>query len=156
MKSINFEKKDIFLLYHMLDTFPSSPDVVRLKNKFKNAEKQIKPSSAKAKGRELQYLVCKKIADKFGVEYNQLDDNCLIHSREMGQHGTDIILRGKVKELLPIDIECKNQENLSLIQWIEQAKNNSISGNWAVVVKNKKLKNPIVCLDFDIFLNFIL
>ncbi|WP_407453954.1 hypothetical protein [Methanobrevibacter sp.] len=156
MKEIKFDKKEIDLLIYILENYPTNNDIIKLRKKLKNASRQIKPSSAKAKGRNLQYLVCQKIAEKMGVEYNQSDDNCPIHSREMGQHGTDIILRGKIKELLPLDIECKNQETMSLMQWIEQAKNNSSTGNWSVVVKNKKLNNPIICLDFDTFLNFIL
>jgi hypothetical protein len=155
MKEIKFDKKELDLVIWILKNYPTTDeDVIKIIKKLKNANRQIKPSSAKAKGRNLQYLICQKIAEKFNIEYNQSDDNCLIHSREMGQHGTDIILRGEVYNKFPFDIECKNQENISLIDWIKQSKNNQKENRcWAVIIKNKKLSNPIICLDFDDFLN---
>ena len=68
----------------------------RLIKKLKNAQKTIKVSSRKGKGRGLQYWVCERIAGMFGINFVQSDDTCLVHSREMGQHGTDIVLRGEM------------------------------------------------------------
>lgn len=42
----------------------------------------------------------------------------------MGQHGVDIILRGKVARKFPFDIECKSCESLSIPEWIRQTKQN--------------------------------
>jgi hypothetical protein len=109
--------------------------------------------SAKAKGRRFQYFLCEKIAELFNTTFSQSDDNCPIHSREMGQHGTDIILRGELAKLFPYDIECKNCETISLTSWIEQAKANCKKGNnWLLAIKNKKLKKPVVVMDLEAFL----
>lgn len=120
-------------------------------------KKRIKVSSAKAKGRNLQKWVCEKLANMIGIVYDQSDDQCEIHSREMGQRGVDIVLRGKAKELLPLAIECKNTEKLSLNEVIRQAKENEgMYDAWMVVHKNKTLENPIVIIDWDFFEHLLL
>lgn len=114
-------------------------------------EKGIKISSRKAKGRNLQKWTCQKIADIFKIKYNQQDDQCLIHSREMGQSGIDIILRGDVYKKLPFDIECKAVEKFNLYQAIEQAKSNTESNRYWLVVHKKNYSNPIVIMDWEAF-----
>lgn len=141
LNEIPVNKKESYLIRGML-------------SKLKNSKKPpIKVSSRKAKGRDFQYWVCNKIASVFGIEFNQKDDNCLIHSREMGQSGLDIVLRGDIKKNFPFSIECKNQENLSIKDWIRQAKNNEQANtSWMLIFKNKEFKEPIVCLEFETFL----
>lgn len=111
----------------------------------------IKISSGKAKGRQLQQWVCQKIADLFKIKYNQQDDNCLVHSREGGQPGTDIILRGNLYKNLPFDIECKRTEKLKLYQSIEQAKKNTKPERWWMLVHKKNRTDPIVIISWDAF-----
>lgn len=125
----------------------------RLIKKFQRAEKKIKVSSAKGKGRSLQYWVCEKIAGMFGIKFAQSDDTCLIHSREMGQHGTDIVLRGDLRNKFPFDIECKAQENLSIPEWVRQARENTKDGrNWLVVFKKQTIGGePLVLMDWSCF-----
>lgn len=157
MKAINFEKEQIELLEELVASATVSEKIKKsILTKLKNAKKTpIKVSSRKAKGRELQYWVCRKIANIFHIEFNQQDDECLIHSREMGQHNVDIVLRGYVKKQFPFSIECKNQETISIKDWIKQAKTNEQENNyWMLIFKNKEIKNPVVCLDFETFLKF--
>ena len=126
----------------------------RLIKKFERAEKTIKVSSRKGKGRGLQYWVCERIAKMFGIEFVQSDDNCSIHSREMGQHGTDIVLRGEVYKKFPFDIECKSCESLSIPDWIRQAKENNKKEdrNWLVVFKKHTLgSEPFVIMGWECF-----
>ena len=114
MKAINFEKEQIELLEELVASATASEKIKKsILTKLKNAKKPpIKVSSRKAKGRELQYWVCRKIADIFHTEFNQQDDECLIHSREMGQHNVDIVLRGYVKKQFPFSIEYHAQRRL--------------------------------------------
>ena len=128
----------------------------RLIKKFENAEKKIKVSSAKGKGRGLQYWVCDRIAEMFGIEFVQSDDDCLIQSRPMGQHSVDIILRGELKKKFPFSIECKSQEKLALPEWIRQARENVLPNTyWMLIFKKHTLgSKPIVCMDFETFLEF--
>lgn len=125
----------------------------RLIKKFERAEKKIKTSSAKGKGRNLQYWVCKRIAAMFNIEFDQSDDSCLIHSREMGQHGTDIVLRGTVRKKFPFDIECKCCETLSIADWVRQARTNKKENReWLVVFKKQTIgSEPLVLMDWDAF-----
>lgn len=126
----------------------------RLIKKFERAEKTIKVSSRKGKGRGLQYWVCERIAKMFGIEFVQSDDNCLVHSREMGQHGTDIIVRGEIYNKFPFDIECKSCESLSIPDWIRQAKENNKKENrdWLVVFKKHTLgSEPFVIMGWECF-----
>lgn len=128
-------------------------NIQKLIKKIIRSETPIKVSSRKGKGRNLQYFVCKRIADLFGVEFNQNDDDCLVHSREMGQHGTDVVTRGEVKKLFPFSVECKSCESLQIPQWIEQAKANvEENKSWLLIVKKKSIsQRPIVIMEWDSF-----
>ena len=125
----------------------------RLIKKFENAEKTIKVSSRKGKGRGLQYWVCERIAAMFGIKFEQSDDTCLIHSREMGQRGTDIVLRGEIYKNFPFDIECKACESLSIPEWVRQARaNKKENRNWLVIFKKHTIGHePLVLMEWECF-----
>jgi hypothetical protein len=139
-----------FVLRKLNDCERVKKDIIKQLEK-----KPIKISSRKAKGRELQKWVCAQISALIGIDYKQADDECLIHSREMGQSGCDIILREEAKALFPFSIECKATEQISLPAFISQAKANTKEGERSmVVVKNKTLKEPVVILGWDDFAHF--
>lgn len=124
----------------------------RLIKKIEKSMKPIKVSSAKAKGRELQYWVCNKIAYMYRIDFDQNDDNCPIHSREMGQHNVDIVLRGDIFNNFKFDIECKAQESISLGDWITQAKANKKEGrDWLLVIKKQTIGEPFIVMDWEAF-----
>lgn len=126
----------------------------RLIKKFQRAEKKITVGSAKGKGRSLQYWVCERLAEIFGIEFVQSDDECLIHSREMGQHGTDIIVRGELHKKFPFDVECKAQESLNVPEWVRQARENNKKEDrdWLVVFKKQTIGGePLVLMDWSCF-----
>ena len=151
MKEILFQKDESQYLIHLLEG-ESSSIAKKVIKKLKNAEKKIKTSSAKGKGRGLQYWVCERIANLFGIKFDQSDDSCLIHSREMGLNGVDVILRGEVAEKFPYAIECKCCESLALPQWIRQARDNAKYGKrYLLVVKKKSIGEPIVIMDWNTF-----
>lgn len=142
-----------------LETIKQQKECERLIKKFERAEKTIKVSSRKGKGRGLQYWVCERIAKMFGIEFVQSDDNCLIHSREMGLNGVDVILRGEIYNKFPFDIECKSCESLSIPDWIRQAKENNKKEDrdWLVVFKKQTLgSEPFVIMDWECFENMIM
>jgi len=116
----------------------------------------MKTSSCKAKGRNFQYWVANKIAELLGVNFNQQDDLCPIHSREMGQSGTDVYIRNKeLKEQFPYAIECKNTETVSLYKYIEQAKSNTESGEQWLLFHKKNRSKPIVIMDAEYFFRLL-
>ncbi len=114
---------------------------------------RIKPRSAKQKGLDWQKEVCALVSDITGIEYNQQDDTCEIHSRESGLNGTDVILRGKAKEKFPYSIECKNCKSISLPEWVRQAERNCDAlDNWLLFIKSPVLPcKKVVVLAFSKF-----
>jgi len=117
--------------------------------------KRITVRSAKAKGRNLQQKVCKKISELLNIPWGREDDD-LIQSRQMGQAGTDVILRGEALERFPFAVECKSAETWALPAAIRQAKNNQKEGiDWMVVLKRKEFKSAVVCLDIDVFFKLL-
>lgn len=154
--TLHLSGKEIDTLLFILDEeymISHEEDIYTIIKKLKKAFKPIKVSSRKGKGRKLQQQVCKDIARIFNIEYNQQDDNCLIHSREMGQQGKDVILRGIIQERLPISIECKSTEKLNLYKAIEQAKSNMTEEDKAwLVIHKKKNSKPIAIMDWEYFL----
>ena len=155
--NISLNGKELEFLLNMFLTNLSLPNKIKFNTVYKKLKRALMPikiSSRKAKGRNLQQQVCRDIANILDIEYNQQDDNCLIHSREMGQAGKDIILRGAVKTQFPYSIECKSNESLRLYKAIEQAKKNLTEDDreWMVVHK-KKNHPPIVILDWKEFLS---
>jgi hypothetical protein len=118
----------------------------------KLSKPKMKTSSAKAKGRSFQYWVCEQIGNMFGVKFIQGDDLCPIHSREMGQHGKDLILREPIYSKFPFDIECKNSESLNVTDAFQQAKCNTSPGRVTLLVwKCKRITNPLVVMEWNAF-----
>lgn len=119
-------------------------------------EKKIKTSSAKGKGRNLQYWVCEHLAYITGLIFNQKDDQSPIRSREMGQHGVDIVFRGEAEKLLPYSIECKSTEYFDLEESVQQAaKNKKLGTDWTLIFKSRLLDNPVVIISWNHFADTI-
>lgn len=130
------EKKHIIELLKKDDTRIN----INLIKRIENSMKQIKPRSAKNKGAAWEKETAACISRITGIDYDQQDDNCLIHAREMGLSGVDVILRGKARELFPFDVECKNCNNISLPAWIKQAEGNCTElNNWLLFIKSPVL-----------------
>ena len=120
--------------------------------RLSKTQKKITTASAKAKGRNLQQWVCKKISEITGLPYNQSDDQCGIHSREMGQAGIDVVLRGEALKRFPFSVECKATENLNLKDTVDQAKSNTYPGtDWIIVHNKKAIPDTLVILSWDTF-----
>ena len=120
--------------------------------KLKNNMKTITVASRKGKGRNLQKFICQEIADLIGICYDQGDDNCLVHSREMGQHGTDIVLRGNALVEFPFSVEAKCSESLNLLETYEQATSNLTKGtDWMIVHQRKSIPETLCIISWDTF-----
>lgn len=118
-------------------------------------EKRIKTRSAKNKGMRLQKWVASKICDLFSLEFDNQNDDSYVQSRTCGLSGTDIILRGFVKDKFIYDVECKNTEKINLYKNIEQAKQNTEVGREWLLVHKKNHSKPIVILDADHFFELL-
>lgn len=141
------------------DILPESkfPEKKALLKKLEKSQTRIKISSGKDKGRALQQWVCARIGNLVGIEYNQQDDNCLIHSREMGQAGVDVILRGEAQQRFPFAIECKSTESMNMTAFIRQAQEYQKPGlDWLVVYRAKALKNPVVIMAWETLEKYVI
>jgi hypothetical protein len=123
-----------------------------LRKKIEGLDKKKSPRYGKNKGASFQKWVCQQIADLLEIEFDNKNDQCEIHAREMGNSGNDIILRGRAYQRFPFDIECKNSENISIQATMEQAQSNTKEGRfWMIAWKRKSFKKPIVIMDWSVF-----
>jgi len=128
--------------------------------KEEKKKKRITVQSAKAKGRNLQQLVCKMISDLTGFEWGGGSEDAPISSRSMGQSGTDIRMESQVLKKFPFSVECKWQESWSIPAWIEQAKTNQIKNtDWLLVCKRSGKKGtpqpPVIVMDMERFFELL-
>lgn len=152
MPAVSFTVAELKILLSALPRETGSADFEVLRKRLERAAKRISVSSAKSKGRNLQQWVCREIADMTGLIYEAGDDESLIDSRQMGQQGLDIILRGLAQQRFPFSIECKSSETLSLHQAVEQVKaNQRRDTDWLVIYKKKAFSEPVVILTWSAF-----
>ncbi len=110
-------------------------------------KKRISVASAKAKGRNLQNWVAKKISILLDEPCGH-EDHHLIEPRPMGQAGTDIILRGQAALDFPYAVECKSGQNIGWQATVRQARANlGEYKTWMVFMKTKEFQRPVVMMD---------
>jgi hypothetical protein len=118
----------------------------------------ISIASRKAKGKDLQNLVAKKISELLGIP---IEPDGEIVSRQSSQHGVDIVLSPRVRKLFPFSIEAKNQQQLNLPKTWKQASDNCYEGTHPLIVYKKtgKLKSdrvpPVVIVELDLFFDIL-
>ena len=157
MATVTLDKADGKAVIDALETLDEissgiTKTQMAIKKRLERAQKQIKVSSAKAKGRGLQQFVCEQISEITGIPFDNQNDDCEIHSREMGQAGADVVLRGTAKKAFPFTVECKNSESLSLVDAVTQAESNKQeNADWLLVHKRKRLKEPLAIMAWSTF-----
>jgi hypothetical protein len=105
--------------------------------------------SRKAKGRRLQNKVREILLESF--KDLEPDD---IKTAVMGESGEDIHMSPAARRLVPLSIECKNQESLNIWKSLEQAETNCGDHTSCVVFKRNKSKIYIT-LEFDKFIDIL-
>jgi len=155
-RTFKIDTTDLSVIITALEEYknkhPTVSNMERIIKKCKNQMKTIKVSSRKGKGRELQYFICREISELTGIPYIQSDDDCDIHSREMGQHGKDIILRGEALRKFPFSVEAKCSESFDMLGTYEQAITNTTKDtDWLIVHRRKSIPEVIVMLSWNTF-----
>lgn len=148
------EKKVILKQLHILgdETFEEKKERIALAKKVERSLRRIKPRSAKSKGAGFQKEICELVAGILGIEFDNADDSCEVHSREMGLSGSDVVLRGVARIKFGYGIECKNANTVSLPEWIRQARENAIDGKWLLFIKSPMVEGgPVVVMSVDEF-----
>ncbi len=105
----------------------------------------VRPSSAKAKGRKLQQWFASKLVEILGLDSEDLE------SRPMGSQGEDIIMGKQSRNIFPYSIECKNQEAVNVWKAYEQAESNCGKYQPLVVIKRNRSK-PLVLVEAEYFI----
>ena len=111
---------------------------------------QMKPRSAKNKGKRLQNKVRDLILEKFNSKLEQDD----VRSITMGESGEDILLSPAARRVFPFSVECKSQEKLSIWSSLEQADDNSGDHIPLLIFKRNRSKTYAV-LEFDELLKLL-
>ncbi len=121
--------------------------------KKKSAKKRrITIRSAKNKGKKFQNWIASQFSELSGIPWGlDLD----IESRQMGMRGTDIIFRGKAKEMFKYSIEAKNCEQFSLPAWVKQAKDNKQEDTDWLLFITKNHFDKMVVMDASTFFNLL-
>ena len=105
----------------------------------------VKPQSAKAKGRNLQKWTRERLIEELDIHPED------IKSTSMGAGGEDVIMARAAREKFPYSIGCKNQEKLNVWSAYDQAESNSGDYEPLVVIKRNRQK-PLVVLDAEYFM----
>lgn len=114
----------------------------------------MKTRSAKNKGRRLQNSVTLKFRELFKEILTEED----IKSQTMGVSGVDVVLSPSAKNIIPFDIECKNNESITssvMKDAIEQAEINSSDDRIPLLIFKSNNESERVILKLDDFLGLI-
>ena len=102
------------------------------------------PKSKKEKGKRFEALIAREI-EKAGLGKA---------TREIGSGSGR--RKGDIFSNIPYLIECKNQKQIRILDWIDQAKREAELGNyykdkWALVFRDPRTseKNPEICVVID-------
>ena len=109
----------------------------------------MKSRSAKNKGVRLQNQTVKDLYEAFS---NLRDGD--IKPAVMGESGVDIILSPHAKDLIPLNIECKNQERLNIWEAMKQAEDNA-EGRIPCTVFKRNRSETYACIKWKDLLNLL-
>lgn len=110
-------------------------------------QKEVRTSSAKAKGRRL----CARIKQLIHDAFPQLEGDD-IRVTPSGVNGPDLQLSPRAKFFFPYDIEAKNTERLNIWQAIEQSKEH---GEKPIVVFSRNRSKTYVVLEIEEFMTLV-
>jgi hypothetical protein len=107
---------------------------------------EVRPQSAKAKGRRLQQQIASLIKTTFLLSEHD------VKSLPMGSQGCDVWLSSPALEKFPCSIECKNVEKLNVRKAFEQAQSNQIKDTIAVLVHSQNRSEVLATVRFSDFI----
>ena len=106
----------------------------------------MKTRSAKNKGKRLQREVQKLLFEathKYGLQDGDIQNTI------MGEAGRDIKLSPAAEQVIPFDIECKNQEKLNVWDALKQAQDNTKEGRIPLLIFRKNNAKTYAVIEFD-------
>lgn len=109
----------------------------------------MKTSSRKSKGRNLQNW-CRDLLYKLFPKLEFGD----IKTAVMGESGADIVLSPAARRLIPLNIECKNQEKISIWSAYKQARSHGDNGEPLLIIKRNR-HSPLAVVDAEYFFELL-
>ena len=106
------------------------------------------PSSAKAKGRNLQNWVRDTL-----LAYNTELTNEDIRSTSMGVTGEDITLSPAARRLIPFQFECKSKNRIAVYTFYDQCKQHG--GHEPIVIVKQNRAAPLAVLSAETLFKLI-
>lgn len=112
---------------------------------------------AKRKGGEYERLIAKKFQDRYGVKLKKTPQSGGF-AKDCGRADD---FRGDItivdtKQMLKLHIECKNQKQWQLKQWLDQAKGDCPKGRTPIVVFHQhNTSKDYVCLPLEDFFSLV-
>lgn len=106
----------------------------------------------KAKGREYQKDICRRISKLTGFDFGK---DKPIESRIMGQAGADVRMEKRVLRVFPFSVECKVDKNNSIKAALKQTKKNRLPGTRWILFKKVPREMDCAIMDFDTFLKIL-
>ena len=110
----------------------------------------LRTSSCKAKGRRLQDAVAKSLQET----YTSLRDGD-IKVAIMGESGRDIGLSPAAEDVIPFDIECKNQQKIAIWAALEQAESNKKEGRIPLVIFKRNHSKTYAVIEWERLLELL-
>ena len=114
-------------------------------------KKASRTSSRKAKGRRLQQEVRDLLREKYKDILEPLD----IMSTIMGDKGVDIKLSPAARKVIPFNIECKNQETMTMWQWLLQSEANGEPGRIPLLVFTRNRSDTYISMKLSDLLELV-
>jgi hypothetical protein len=108
------------------------------------------PRGRKAKGREFQNLIRKKLLEVF-PQLEGDDIKCAL----MSESGEDIKLSPSARKLIPYSIEAKRQEKLNIWASLEQAEKNTKDQTYPVLFFKRNRSKMYVALEAEHFFDLL-
>jgi len=110
---------------------------------------EMRPQSAKNKGRKLQQWMCQQIIKELGVAC----EDC--RSCSMGASGEDVQLSKSARKKFPYSVECKNREQVNVWQSYRQAEANAPRATEPLLCIKRNKSKPLVVVDAEHFVGLI-
>jgi hypothetical protein len=137
------------VLLQLSQQITATHECISLKFGLRNERKlNLKPQSAKAKGRKLQQWVRDQILQRFPTLTT--DD---VRSTSMGAGGEDVQLSTQARSLVTYTIECKNRKAIAVYKDYEQAKTHGLIE--PLVILKQNLSKPLALVDAEHFLDLV-
>ena len=121
-------------------------------------EKQVRQGkNAKRKGGQYERDIAKRFQTKYGVELKRTPQSggFAKKSEKADDYRGDITIVD-TKQMLLLHIECKNQKQWQLKQWLDQAESDCPEGRTPIVIFHQhNSSKDYVCVSLDDFFNLV-